>query len=86
MNNINALSKIFSMNYSCGRSEHKEDENSLYFPLNQNSHSNKSRTTKWYGAITDQSIVRTDVENIFTPENSRNQETNNSEQNKGKSY
>jgi hypothetical protein len=62
------------------------DEKSPYTPFNQNSNSNKSGTTKWYGDITDQSIVRTDVENIFTPENSRNQESSNSEQNKGKSY
>jgi hypothetical protein len=77
---MNALSKIFSMNYSCGGYKLKEDENSPYFPFYRNSHSNKSRTTERYGSITDQSIVRTDGEN------SRNQETNNSEQNKGKSY
>ncbi len=80
------------MNYSCVISKHGGDED-FYPPLNPNSPSNKSLTTKWYGAITDQSIVPTDqsivptdVENIFTPENSQNQETNDSEKNKGKIY
>jgi hypothetical protein len=94
------------MNYSCVISKHGGDED-FYSPLNPNSPSNKSITTKWYGAITDQSIVPTDqsivstdqsivptdqsivptdVENIFTPENSQNQETNDSEKNKGKIY
>jgi hypothetical protein len=73
------------MNYSCAISKHGGDED-FYPPLNPNSPSNKSITTEWYGAITDQSIVPTDVENIFTPENFHNQETNDSEKNKGKIY
>ncbi len=85
------------MNYSCVIPKHGGDED-FYSPLNPNSPPNKSITTKWYGAITDQSIVptsdvgqmsdvsTTDVENIFTPENSQNQETNDSEKNKGKIY